>query len=448
LFDYLKRPQNWPTLASDLDNLKLIAFEGAGVTGVMYTGAMKALEREGLLHSVERFAGTSSGSIVAIGAALGYRGDELVNIGVKQEFKAFCRTNGKWLFKKLFGNLRGEGVFSGDGITDWVRGLCARRIGNPELSFRDLQNYHRHAAEGDRTFFEQKYDEAMQHKDGYRKEFISRRFAFDFERGSREASVDAMMDIAKGFRLLEVGATEIINDTRGHRTEQGVLFSERDYPTMRVADAVRASAAYPYVFKLAKWKDPQGIIHRYTDGGFTIPIPLTSLDKPGVLNRHVLGFSSEFLGRPGGEPMRLGQGTQRILNMLAKQVGRNIRSEAGIEGDSLQIGQARMAADRARFHAMGEARDNDDDYRCRMAPIDRLGIDGTNFNITELQKYGLIENAYQTTLEAIHEWRRQKEQNHEQHGAGNHFTDRFPPRDSIKSAKQRRKDAPPPEHGK
>ena len=45
--------------------LKKLVFEGGGVLGVAYCGALEELSNRGMLCEVDTYAGTSAGSIVA-----------------------------------------------------------------------------------------------------------------------------------------------------------------------------------------------------------------------------------------------------------------------------------------------------------------------------------------------------------------------------------------------
>ena len=49
-----------------------LVFEGGGVKGIAYIGAMQVLEEKGILTSVQRVGGTSAGAINATLLALGY----------------------------------------------------------------------------------------------------------------------------------------------------------------------------------------------------------------------------------------------------------------------------------------------------------------------------------------------------------------------------------------
>ncbi|RUS81387.1 hypothetical protein EGW08_010825 [Elysia chlorotica] len=54
-----------------------LVFEGGGVKGLAFVGAIKCLEELGIRQQIRRFAGTSVGSIAAAMVAMGYHYDEL-----------------------------------------------------------------------------------------------------------------------------------------------------------------------------------------------------------------------------------------------------------------------------------------------------------------------------------------------------------------------------------
>ena len=63
-----------------------LAFEGGGVKGYAYIGAVKELERLGIAKNIKRFSGTSIGAIFAAMMVMGYTGDELCKQVKKLEF--------------------------------------------------------------------------------------------------------------------------------------------------------------------------------------------------------------------------------------------------------------------------------------------------------------------------------------------------------------------------
>ena len=81
--------------------IKNLVFEGGGIKGLAYAGALEALAGRGHLQTVEQVAGTSAGAITALLVALGYD-LEAINKELNRDFKGF--TDGSldigWLFPK------------------------------------------------------------------------------------------------------------------------------------------------------------------------------------------------------------------------------------------------------------------------------------------------------------------------------------------------------------
>ena len=61
-------------------HLKNLVFEGGGVKGIAYVGAMQVLNEEGILQDIQRVGGTSAGAINATLFALGFTNAQQRNI--------------------------------------------------------------------------------------------------------------------------------------------------------------------------------------------------------------------------------------------------------------------------------------------------------------------------------------------------------------------------------
>src|SRR5947207_1832085 len=81
---------------AQLDPIKNLIFEGAGVRGIAYCGAMQELESRGLLQQVERVGGTSAGAIMALTISLGYTAEEIAKIISNTNFQKF--NDGRFIF--------------------------------------------------------------------------------------------------------------------------------------------------------------------------------------------------------------------------------------------------------------------------------------------------------------------------------------------------------------
>ncbi|MBI4715048.1 MAG: patatin-like phospholipase family protein [Nitrospirae bacterium] len=66
-----------------------LVFEGGGVKGIAYAGALEALESRGILSGVTRVGGTSAGAITALLVGLNYSTKEIRDVLGKLDFKKF-----------------------------------------------------------------------------------------------------------------------------------------------------------------------------------------------------------------------------------------------------------------------------------------------------------------------------------------------------------------------
>ena len=62
------------------NGIKNIVFEGAGIRGIAYCGAISALESKGMLTSIEKVGGTSAGAITPLCVSLGYSSPEVAEL--------------------------------------------------------------------------------------------------------------------------------------------------------------------------------------------------------------------------------------------------------------------------------------------------------------------------------------------------------------------------------
>lgn len=65
-----------------------LVFEGGGIKGIAYAGALMELEKRGILDEIIRVGGTSAGAITATLVALGYKNKEIAHIVMNMNFEA------------------------------------------------------------------------------------------------------------------------------------------------------------------------------------------------------------------------------------------------------------------------------------------------------------------------------------------------------------------------
>ncbi|MDQ7860327.1 patatin-like phospholipase family protein [Peribacillus frigoritolerans] len=56
---------------------KNLIFEGGGVKGLAFVGALEILEENHILENIKRFGGTSAGAITALLLGLGYNAKQI-----------------------------------------------------------------------------------------------------------------------------------------------------------------------------------------------------------------------------------------------------------------------------------------------------------------------------------------------------------------------------------
>lgn len=111
-------------------------FEGGGVKGIGLAGAVCSIEEAG--YSWVRLAGTSSGSIVAALLAAGYSGKELKKILSDMDYKKLLDKSGIQripLLGEAIGVLHEKGIYDGNAIENWVRGLLEEK---GKTKFKDV----------------------------------------------------------------------------------------------------------------------------------------------------------------------------------------------------------------------------------------------------------------------------------------------------------------------
>lgn len=220
-----------------------LVFEGAGIRGIAYCGAMQELQNRQLLAGIEKVGGTSAGAIVALCVSLGYSAQEISDLLYTTDFKKF--NDGRFFFAGGIHRMNNYfGWYRGQQFTRWLENIIAQKTNNPDISFEELHN--------------------------------------------------------RGFKDLYVTAT-VLNE------QKMVVLSRKSYPRMRVKDAVRISARIPLYFEAvfvdqegAVFRSPrnrQGL-NIMIDGGFVANFPIRIFDsienasgKQSVIaNNATLGF--------------------------------------------------------------------------------------------------------------------------------------------------------------
>lgn len=117
-----------------MDQIKNLVFEGGGVKGIAYAGAIKALEEQGILQNISGVAGTSAGAITSCLVALKYSAVEVKDLVDSTNFKSF---EDGW--DPLEIPLK-YGLYKGDAFLSWIKKAISKKTGSEDTTFQELKN--------------------------------------------------------------------------------------------------------------------------------------------------------------------------------------------------------------------------------------------------------------------------------------------------------------------
>jgi NTE family protein len=120
------------------ETIKNLVFEGGGVKGIAYAGAMKVLEQHKITHSIKRVGGTSAGAINAVLFAIGCSADKTDVILQSLNFNDF--KDDSWGVLRDGHRLMTQfGWHKGLFFRKWIGGLIKDETGSAESTFQDVQ---------------------------------------------------------------------------------------------------------------------------------------------------------------------------------------------------------------------------------------------------------------------------------------------------------------------
>lgn len=237
-----------------------LVFEGAGIRGIAYAGAVQALEEKGMLENVERVGGTSAGAITALALSLGYTSREINQVVVNTPYKKF--NDGRFFFigglrrmKKYFG------WYHGLQFEKWLSGIIKSKTGDANITFRELHE--------------------------------------------------------RGFLDLYITGTSLLQ-------QKTVIFSREHFPDMRVKDAVRISMSIPLYFEAAFIDSSGRLIHHpkdlkgldvMVDGGVLSNFPITLFDSSKYMKA---ATPNVFVKNPQTLGFRIDRKEQIVYDSLGK----------------------------------------------------------------------------------------------------------------------------------
>jgi len=116
---------------------KNLVFEGGGIKGLAYGGALEVLSEQRILPNITSVAGTSAGSITAMLVALRYSPEQIRELLVKLDFRQLEDGGANGIFR-LF---RRYGFYRGDTYLDLMRCLVEGKTGQKRATFRYLHDH-------------------------------------------------------------------------------------------------------------------------------------------------------------------------------------------------------------------------------------------------------------------------------------------------------------------
>ncbi|HDO30326.1 MAG TPA: patatin, partial [Desulfobacteraceae bacterium] len=201
-------------------NFRNLVFEGGGVKGIAYLGALEVLAEREIISGIKKIGGTSAGAINAILLGLGFTSKETKDILWSLDFNDFMDDS--WGIVRDTERLIDEfGWYKGDYFRDWIGKLIKEKTGNSESTFADI--------------------EAMKDK--------------------------------RNFKSLYFMGTNL-------STSFSEVFSAEHTPRICVADAVRISMSIPLFF--AAKRSVRGDV--YIDGGVLANYPVKLFDRKKYLS--------------------------------------------------------------------------------------------------------------------------------------------------------------------
>jgi NTE family protein len=206
-------------------------FEGAGIRGIAYVGALKELDKRNYIDSVQAVGGSSAGAITACLLSLGYSPMEMEQKLLAMNFQDF--NDNKFPLVSGMRNLKNfYGWYEGQVFEKWIRKHIEAKTGNGRITFKELHDNPR-------------------------------------------------------YKDLYIMGSSVNN-------QRSINFNYESYPNMEIATAVRISMSIPYYFKAvcidsagrALKKIPkQGAYDLCVDGGISsnLPIELFKVPQENIL---------------------------------------------------------------------------------------------------------------------------------------------------------------------
>ncbi|MEJ5365118.1 MAG: patatin-like phospholipase family protein [Desulfosoma sp.] len=321
-----------------------LVFEGGGMKGIAYVGALQVLEEKDILSRILRVGGTSAGAITAVMVGLNYSPAEIWDAVSSMDFGTFMDDD-FGVVRDMNRLIHEFGWYKGNAFRTWIGDVIARKTGNPNATFLQVQQ----------------------------------------------------QKSAKGFRDMYFMGTNICT----HFCE---VFSHEHTPRMCVADAVRISMSIPLFFTCRR--SPRGDV--YVDGGVLDNYPIKIFDRmryldPAVADIH--GRMTDYYRRHNTSLKRRGiEVSPYVYNK--ETLGFRLDSAREIAVFRDQAEPVPETVDdffsycfnllQTLLNAQSNTHLHNDDWQ-RTIYIDTLGVKTTDFKISKARKTALVQSGRKGT---------------------------------------------------
>lgn len=116
-----------------------LIFQGGGVLGIMYAGAIQQMGIMGKLDKIQRVSGTSAGAIAATVLALGCNSEDAMKIIKAIPFKKMMDDN-FGMVRDLLRLVTKYGISKGEFFLDWLGDLIRDQGLSPDITFQELRD--------------------------------------------------------------------------------------------------------------------------------------------------------------------------------------------------------------------------------------------------------------------------------------------------------------------
>ena len=121
-----------------MSQFRNLVFEGGGVKGIAYAGAVQVLEKKKVLADIRRVAGSSAGAITAALLAAGASAKDIEEIVGHTSFRKFM-DDSFGLLRDVARLLDKYGWYKGDAFADWMKKQIHVLTDRPDLDFKGLR---------------------------------------------------------------------------------------------------------------------------------------------------------------------------------------------------------------------------------------------------------------------------------------------------------------------